>query len=129
MLFSHKNIYQFYFDYSAKEKNSEEARNMYLYFVFVENMYDRMNWLILRTFNESLPKYAMHSAAHESTCVGELGHHGIIHDSKVHGANMGPIWGRQDPDGPHVGPMNFAIWDVMVCNLFWPKPLPEPMMT
>ena len=30
--------------------------------------------------------------------------------SKVHGANMGPIWGRQDPGGPHVGPMNFAIW-------------------
>ena len=31
-------------------------------------------------------------------------------DSKVHGADMGPIWGRQDPGGPHVGPMNFAIW-------------------
>ena len=31
-------------------------------------------------------------------------------DSKVHGANMGPIWCRQDPGGPHVGPMNFAIW-------------------
>ena len=31
-------------------------------------------------------------------------------DSKVDGANMGPIWGRQDPGGPHVGPMNFAIW-------------------
>ena len=31
-------------------------------------------------------------------------------DSKVYGANMGPIWGRQDPGGPHVGPMNFAIW-------------------
>ena len=30
-------------------------------------------------------------------------------DSKVHGANMGPIWGRQDPGGPHVGPMNFVI--------------------
>ena len=30
-------------------------------------------------------------------------------DSKVHGANMGPIWGRQDPGGPQVGPMNFAI--------------------
>ena len=26
---------------------------------------------------------------------------------------MGPIWGRQDPGGPHVGPMNFAIWDIM----------------
>ena len=31
-------------------------------------------------------------------------------DSKVHGANMGPIWGQQDPGGPHVGPMNFAVW-------------------
>ena len=31
-------------------------------------------------------------------------------DSKVHGANMGPIWGRQDPGGSYVGPMNFAIW-------------------
>ena len=29
-------------------------------------------------------------------------------DSKIHGANMGPIWGRQDPGGPHVGPMNFV---------------------
>ena len=33
-----------------------------------------------------------------------------IPDSKVHGANMGPIWGRQDPGGPHVDPMNFALW-------------------
>ena len=33
-----------------------------------------------------------------------------IPDSKVNGANMGPIWGRQDPGGPHVGPMNLAIW-------------------
>ena len=24
---------------------------------------------------------------------------------------MGPTWGWQDPGGPHVGPMNFAIWD------------------
>ena len=31
-------------------------------------------------------------------------------DSKVHGANIGPIWGRQDPGGPHVGLMNLAIW-------------------
>ena len=34
-------------------------------------------------------------------------------DSKVHGANMGPIWVRQDPNGPHVGPMNFAIWGAL----------------
>ena len=24
---------------------------------------------------------------------------------------MGPIWGRQDPGGPHVGPINFTIWE------------------
>ena len=33
-----------------------------------------------------------------------------VTDSKVYGANMGPIWGRQDPGGPRVGPMNFDIW-------------------
>ena len=36
-------------------------------------------------------------------------------DSKVQGANIGPIWGRQDPGGPHAGPMNFAIWEVIDC--------------
>ena len=33
-------------------------------------------------------------------------------DSKVHGANMGHIWGRQDPGGPHGGHVNLAIWVV-----------------
>ena len=31
-------------------------------------------------------------------------------DSKVHGANMGPTWGRQDPGGTYVGHVNLAIW-------------------
>ena len=31
-------------------------------------------------------------------------------DSKFHGANMGPTWVLSAPDGPHVGPMNLAIW-------------------
>ena len=34
-------------------------------------------------------------------------------DSKVHGAIMGPIWDRQDLGGPHIGPMNFAIWELL----------------
>ena len=34
----------------------------------------------------------------------------VYRDSKIHGANMGPIWGRHDPGGPHIGPMNLAIW-------------------
>ena len=33
-----------------------------------------------------------------------------VTDSKVHGANMGPTWGRQDPGGSHVGHVNLAIW-------------------
>ena len=58
----------------------------------------------------------------------ELGHHGVrqisyvmirhsadyarwnIPDGKVHGANMGPTWGRKDPDWPHVGHTKIAIW-------------------
>ena len=36
----------------------------------------------------------------------------MVPDNKILGANMGPIWGRQDPGGLHVGPMNFAIWVV-----------------
>ena len=37
-------------------------------------------------------------------------------DSKFHGANMGPTWGRQDPGGTHVGPMNLAIWVFLETN-------------
>ena len=32
-----------------------------------------------------------------------------VPDSKIHGADMGPTWGRQDPGGSHVGPMNLGI--------------------
>ena len=38
----------------------------------------------------------------------------ISPDNKVHGANMGPTWGRQDPGGPHVGPTSLAIWDLKI---------------
>ena len=30
--------------------------------------------------------------------------------NKVHGASMGPTWVLSAPDGPHIGPMNLAIW-------------------
>ena len=36
-----------------------------------------------------------------------------VPDYKVHEGNMGPIWGRKDLGGPHVGPMNLAIWGSM----------------
>ena len=51
-------------------------------------------------------------------CFPMLQHWQRNPDSKVHGANMGPIWGRQDPGGPHVGPMNSAIWECYVDEIF-----------
>ena len=45
-------------------------------------------------------------------------------DSKVHGAYMGPTWDRQDPGGPHVGPMILAIWvAVPIMNVIRHVPL------
>ena len=48
-------------------------------------------------------------------------------DSKVHGTNVGPIWGRQDPGGLHVGPMNLAIWVdyLTLLDLLWKTYLPK----
>ena len=34
-------------------------------------------------------------------------------------ANMGALWGRQDPGGPHVGPINFAIWVALCARISW----------
>ena len=47
-----------------------------------------------------------------SRFVYHYGFYLLIPDSKIHSAHMGPIWGRQEPGGPHVGPMNVAIWDL-----------------
>ena len=33
-------------------------------------------------------------------------------DSKFHEANIGPTWVLSAPDGPHVCPMNLAVWGV-----------------
>ena len=42
-----------------------------------------------------------------------------IPDSKIHGANMGPIWVLSAPDGPHVGPMNPAIRNTKPVRTFY----------
>ena len=42
----------------------------------------------------------------------------VVPNTKVCGANMGPIWGRQDPGGPHVVAMNFAIWGQLDLDIF-----------
>ena len=39
-------------------------------------------------------------------------------DSKVHGTNMGPIWGRQDPGGPMLAPWTLLSgeWDANISS-------------
>ena len=67
-----------------------------------------LEWSQLRRFWKS---HVCHTA--DATCYGmgsKVKTFHIVPDSKVHGANMGPIWGRKEPGGPHVGPINFAIW-------------------
>ena len=54
-----------------------------------------------------------HAGPFHGPWCDQLGNHKVhVHpDSKVHGGNTGSmIRGLQDPDGPHVGPMNFTIW-------------------
>ena len=50
----------------------------------------------------------------------EYNNESIYPDNKIHGANMGSSLGRQDPGGPHVGPipMDLAIWLALVLKLF-----------
>ena len=48
------------------------------------------------------PQFLLNYEMHVSILFG-------FPDSKVHVANMGPTWGRQDQGGPHVGPINLAI--------------------
>ena len=72
-----------------------------------------MHWKWKNTF-ELIWRYAI-------THMTKLDHLLVMNpDSKIHGNNMGTIWGRQGPGGPHVGPMNFAILEV-ICLRFNPN--------
>ena len=61
------------------------------------NIFSSSNWLNGLTVNLSQVYYW----ELVKSCVS-------IPDCKVHGANMGPIWGRQDQSGPHIGPMELV---------------------
>ena len=66
-----------------------------------------MLWEMIENSNVSCVLHSVSSVLWSSYCLMYIS---TSPDSKFHGANMGPIWGRQDPGGPHVGPMNFVIW-------------------
>ena len=55
--------------------------------------------------NKDTPNNPSRQELHQITTQVKFLYH--IPDSKVHGANMGPTRGLQDPGGPHIGPMNY----------------------
>ena len=59
----------------------------------------------------------------------EYGKYHINPDNKVHGANTGPTWVLSAPDGPHVGPMNVAIREVILRNVVQPAVLRKSYIT
>ena len=95
-------------------------RRTFKYMYFLEKCMEGCNHVFkqpeppLSSFSQSIScHYAYHFKPILSKKFGLFHHCEMNPDSKVPGANMGPIWGRQDPGGPHVDPMNFAIWEAM----------------
>ena len=86
-----------------------------------------MMWIldISQTFISKVPTQTTNNISYKYAnafivlCFG-VGHIvrpcGLIYfpDSKVYVADMGPTWGPQDPGGPHVGPINLAIWVIFL---------------
>ena len=71
-------------------------------------LYAVLRWVLFQTL--SLTSCIMvTTAGHKNTCRDDIT---VFPDSKVHGANMGTTWDLSAPGGPHVGPMNLAIWVV-----------------
>ena len=68
----------------------------------------QLKWIRRARFRRTGERYqAFNIVQHERLSSGN-------HPDKVYGTNMAPTGGRQDPSGPHVGPMNFAIWAVNI---------------
>ena len=79
--------------------------------------WDVLRWILLMIIQYCI-RYWLGVVRQQEITLSEfdpdLGHYAasriyIYPGNKVHGANMGPTWVMSVPDGPHVGPMNFAI--------------------
>ena len=89
-----------------------------------------MNCITLDTFNraQSLICNILHEHLHINNSIRypfrvvDFRFHLISSapDSKVHGANMRPIWVLSASGEPHVGAMNLAIRGNKTCKIGWP---------
>ena len=100
----------------ALSHQRDEDVSLTLLLIVRGHVFDRRPWWmhVHIAFFQSL-----HYSEEKQIQLGLWKRHGttLYPDSKVHGANMGPTWGRQDPGGPHVGHMNLAIWVCYHCRL------------
>ena len=81
------------------------------------NITTENRWKFCVALNQILIKVITLKFWHDK-CV-PLWHVQTFFDSKVHGSNREPIWDRRDPDGPHAGPIDFAVLvcsDVLIYN-------------
>ena len=88
----------------TKETASYRYRNLHFNPKMVQRPSEIYNKIPLPVRRRQLSKYRSSPVA--------IWYRSMLPDSKVQGANMGRIWGRQDQDGPHIGPMNFTVWKV-----------------
>ena len=92
-------------------------------FVFHERKSDKLTWSFdgMQWYKMQIHVYVPWKKENQHEKNSDI----LIPDSKVYGASMGPNWGRQDPGGPHVGPMDLAIWvfslSINFNDLYWIK--------
>ena len=65
------------------------------------------------SIDDNIPLIISADISRHDVTLWESKNVGLNSDSKVHGANRGPTWVLSAPDGPHVGPKNLAIREMM----------------
>ena len=104
-------------DISSRICNVESSRQINYTLIFHQCILFILFYAVIRQKENSNITLLMHTACADSIhelymcsmcCYSRIK---AQPESKVHGANMGPTWGRKDPGGPQVGPMNIAIWE------------------
>ena len=113
-LFNKKFMIKYILTYKCHTCFFYQKEHIFILSLFQETIYNHMKWWEQFTII-TLYSWLMRGSTDQWYCFVKSMFTLIAYpDSKVHGAIMGPIWGQQDPGGPHVGLMNFAIWVYMV---------------
>ena len=92
---------------TQKASNAENVSNWWCHHLFINWIKERHQ---LKYYFEFNPQTAGNARVRTQHCGYWFFGAKAAPDSKVHGAIMGPTWVLSAPDGPHVCPINLAIW-------------------